>query len=263
VSWRIDREVFVLAGGSCALLMQAAHPAVAAGVAQHSSYRTDPYGRLSRTLRSSLAVAFGTRRQAAAAIRHINAIHAKVRGTIPETGEPYRALDPAALLWVHATLVDTAVRVYDRFVAHLTAEDAEAYHRECAPVAWQLGIPRAALPPTLAELRAWMDEMVASGAVRVTPTARDIARTILRPGRFPPGIVWDAAHLASLATLRPDLREQYGLAWDPRRERAAALLAGGTRRLLPLVPPPLRYVPHARRAVARVHHVAAGAGGAD
>lgn len=255
-AWRVDREVMVLAGGSCALLMQAAHPAVAAGVAQHSSYRLDPFGRLLRTLASSFAVVFGTRTQAAAAIRRVNAIHAAVRGTIPETGERYSALEPEALLWVHATLVVTALRVYDRFVRQLTPAEAEAYHREATPIAELLHVPPAALPATLGETRAWMDQMIASGRVRVTPTAREIARTVLYPTPFPPRVAWDAAHLISISMLPDPIRRGYGLHWSRSRERGVDRLAAATRRLLPLVPGPLRYVPHARRAEARVRRVA-------
>ena len=87
-SWRIDRELIVLAGGSCALLMQAAHPVVAAGVTEHSSYASDPFGRLTRTLESSFDVVFGSRSTAEAAIRRVNAIHAAVRGEMPD-GRPY------------------------------------------------------------------------------------------------------------------------------------------------------------------------------
>lgn len=251
VSWRVDREVLVLAGGPCALLMQAAHPAVAAGVSEHSTYRTDPFGRLQRTLTSSFSVIFGTRSHAQRTLRRINAIHASVRGRLPESGEAYSALDPQALLWVHATLIDTALRVYDRFVAPLGADEAEAYHRESAQVAMALAVPRDILPPTLAELRAWMAGMVDSGQVRVTPQARDIADRVLYPTRLPPRLAWDAAHLISLATLPDPLRRQYGVAWSPARERGVDRLAGLTRRLLPFVPAPLRYVPQARRAARR------------
>ena len=106
VSWRIDRELVVLAGGSCALLMQVAHPIVAAGVVDHSTYATDPFGRLLRTLESSFDVVFGSRSVAEATIRRLNAIHASVRGTMPDRASTYSALDPEALLWVHATLID-------------------------------------------------------------------------------------------------------------------------------------------------------------
>ena len=251
VSWRVDRELVVLAGGSCALLMQAAHPVVAAGVVQHSTYAADPFGRLMRTLTSSFDVVFGDRARADAAIRRVNAIHASVRGQLPD-GAPYSALDPEALLWVHATLVDTALRVYSRFVEPLTVADEQAYHEEAARVAARLGVAPSDLPDRVADLRAWMDEMVESGRVRVTPDARRIAATVLRPVRWVPALAWDAAHLVSLATLREPLRGQYGIRWSPARERGIDRLGAVSRRALPLLPAALRHAPQARQAERRV-----------
>ena len=251
VSWRIDRELVVLAGGSCALLLQAAHPSVAAGVAQHSTYATDPFGRLLRTLESSFSVVFGSRSDAEATIRRVNAIHGAVRG-LRADGRPYSALDAEALLWVHATLVDTALRVYDRFVAPLSGADAQAYHEESARVAVALGVPAGDLPPTIDGLREWMDEMMAGGRVHVTPDARRIARTVLYPSRLLPRLVWDAAHLVSLATLPEPIRRQYGIRWSGARDRGVRRLAAASRRVLPFVPGPLRHAPHARAADRRV-----------
>ncbi len=252
MSWKIDREVLVLAGGSCALLMQAAHPSVAAGVAEHSTYATDPVGRLLRTLTSSYDVIFGSRSTADAAIRRVNAIHASVRGRLPGSGEAYSARDPEALLWVHATLVDTALRVYGRFVAPLSAADEQAYHRECARVAKLLGVPSGDIPSTIDELRTWMASMIESGRVCVTPTAREIASTVLYPTRLLPRVAWDAAHLISLATLPVPLRQQYGIGWSAARQRGVERMASGIRGVLPVVPGVLRHVPHSRSAERRV-----------
>jgi uncharacterized protein (DUF2236 family) len=252
VAWRVDREVIVLAGGSCALLMQAAHPVVAAGVDQHSTYETDPFGRLRRTLTSSFDVVFGTRSRADAAIRRVNAIHAAVRGQLPG-GAAYSAADPEALLWVHATLVDTALRIYSRFIGPLTSDEERRYLQEAAEVAERLGVLPADLPSEVPELRGWMAEMVETGRVRVTPAARRIARTVLYPNGLVPRIAWDAAHLVSLATLPDPLRRQYGIRWSDRRERGVERVAAVTRRALPLVPAPLRFVPQARTAERRVH----------
>jgi len=252
VSWRVDREVLVLAGGSCALLMQLAHPAVAAGVAEHSDFRADPFARLRRTLAATYAVVFGTTPRAERAIRRMNAIHAQVAGTVPETGEPYRALDPALLLWVHATLVDTAIRVYDRFVSPLSGEDAEAYHAEARQIALRLGVPDSSLPATLAGLRAEMQRMIGSGEVGVTPTARGLATQVLYPTPFPPRVAWDLAHLVSLSVLPPAIRRGYGIPWSRGRARGVDLLAAASRRLLPYVPEPLRHVPAARSAERRL-----------
>jgi len=257
VSWRIDREAFVLAGGSCALLMQLAHPAVAAGVAEHSDFRADPFARLRRTLSATYAVVFGSTPRAERAIRRMNAIHASVAGTVPETGEPYSALDPALLLWVHATLVDTAIRVYDRFVGRLSEAEAEAYHAEARQIAIRLGASDASLPRTLRDLRAEMDRMIRSGEVRVTATARSLAPAVLYPTRFPPRPVWDLAHLVSLSVLPPAIRRGYGISWSHRRERGVELLGSASRLLLPMVPDLLRHVPAARSAEGRLQRASA------
>jgi uncharacterized protein (DUF2236 family) len=251
VSWRVDRELMVLAGGSCALLLQAAHPSVAAGVAQHSTYATDPFGRLMRTLDSSFAVVFGSRSDADATLRRVNAVHAAVRGQRAD-GAAYSALDPEALLWVHATLVDTALRVYDRFVRRLTDADRQRYHEESARVGIALGIPADVMPATFVELRSWMDGMITSGQVRVTPDARRIAGTVLYPVRFPPRIAWDVAHLVSMSTLHPNIRRQYGVGWSAARERGMQRLAALSRRVLPLLPGPMRTAPQTRAADRRV-----------
>ena len=251
VAWRVDRELIVLAGGSCALLMQAAHPVVAAGVVDHSTYATDPFGRLMRTLTSSFDVVFGDRAQADAAIRRVNAIHAAVRGRLAD-GAPYSALDPEALLWVHATLIDTALHVYGRFVEPLSAADEQRYHEEAAQVAARLGVAPSDLPDRLVDLRMWMEGMVDGGRVHVTPEARRVADTVLRPIRWVPRPVWDVAHLVSFATLPDPLRRQYGIRWSAARERGIERIAAVSRRALPLLPPRMRFAPQARNAQRRV-----------
>lgn len=259
ISWRIDRELAVLAGGSCALLMQVAHPVVAAGVAEHSTYATDPLGRLLRTLESSFEVVFGSRSTAEAAIRRVNAVHRSVCGRMPGGTTAYSARDPEALLWVHATLVDTALRVYGRFVSSLSAADEEEYHRESARIAVMLGVPKALLPSTIGALRGWMADRVADETVRVTPLARRIARSVLYPIPAVPRLAWDAAHLISLSTLPSALRGQYGIPWSAARERGVERIASVTRRTLPLVPPLLRHAPQARAADRRVHQAGGSA----
>lgn len=251
MAWRVDREVLVLGGGTCALLLQLAHPAVAAGVAQHSTFRDDPFDRLRRTLAATLAIVFGTTHRAERALARIDAIHGAVRGTVPESGEPYDARDPRLLLWVHATLVDTALRIYDRFVAPLDAAEAQAYHAEARRIAVRLGVPEAAVPGTLTELRTFMATMVASGEVRVSPTALGLRDAVRYPMRVPPRFAWDLAHLASDSVMHPELRRQYGIRWSAGREAGMRGVAAVSRRLLPLVPAPLRHLPPARAAERR------------
>jgi uncharacterized protein (DUF2236 family) len=189
---------------------------------------------------------FGDRSSAERAIRRINAVHQLVSGVVSETGRPYRALDPALLLWVHATLIDTALRMHDRFVAPLSPAEMNDYHLEAAEVAVRLGVPEAMLPSTVAGLRAWMDGLIASGEVRVGPTALSLLPSILYPTRFPPRVAWDAGHLASVSILDRRIRRQYGLPWNRRREQGVARLAAASRRIVPLLPDVLRYVPPAR-----------------
>ena len=170
-------------------------------------------------------------------------------------------MDPDALLWVHATLVDTALRVYSRFVEALTPAEEQAYYVECNRVAQILGVRPADLPPMIADLRAWMTEMIESGRIRVTPAASEIARTVLYPTRVLPRLAWDAAHLVSLSALPAALRAQYGIRWSARRERGVERLARISRGLMPFVPALLRHAPQARAADRRVRRALQRAGG--
>ena len=256
MAWRIDGEALVLAGGTAALLMQLAHPAVAAGVAQHSDFQADPFARLRRTLNASYAVVFGTTSRAERAIRRMNAIHGAVRGAIPEGGERYDARDPSLLLWVHATLVDTALRVHDTYVARLSAAEQQAYHAESRQIAIRLGVPADVVPETLVELRAEMLRSMADGTVRVSATARALASSVLYPTRFPPRAVWDVGHLISMSVLPEPIRRGYGLSWSPARQRGMDRVGALSRRLLPLVPRRIRRVPQsvaAEQRMARLH----------
>jgi uncharacterized protein (DUF2236 family) len=147
--------------------------------------------------------------------------------------------------------------VYSRFVAPLSAEEERAYLHEASAVAERLGVLRSDLPHDVPELRTWMAWMIEGGRVAVTPEALRIARTVLYPSRILPRAAWDVAHLISLATLPDALRHQYGIRWSPARDRGVDRLAAITRRSLPLVPAPLRFVPQARAAERRVRRAAA------
>ena len=226
----------LLLGGGRALLMQLAHPLVAAAVAAHSGFQSDPFARLQRTLETSYVIVFGTVDQARDAAAAVRAVHERV------VGEGYRAEDPALLLWVHATLVDTALRVHKRFLRPLRPADAERYYQESAVVAELLGLPRAAQPADLAAFRDYVRTPV--GDLEITDTARRLAHDVLHP-RIP----WPVQPLAELgrqltAGLLPlPLRLQYGLSWDANRERALLLAGLGSRLVLPRVPSVLRRVP--------------------
>src|SRR2546426_8425486 len=142
ITRRVNRENVLLLGGGRALLMQLAHPMVAAGVDEHSDFRRHPVRRLRRTIRMTMAIVFGDRETALAAARSVNHAHSRVRG------EGYRALDPDLLLWVHATLVDSALVTYETFVKPLAAREREAFYQESKLLGEILGIPREHFPNT-------------------------------------------------------------------------------------------------------------------
>ena len=262
VAWTIHRERVLLAGWGRAILLQIAHPMVARGVAEHSAFTTEPWGRLRRlhrTLRSMLALTFGPAEEASAAASRINAIHDRVHGRLGEpaggapAGAGYTAHDPALLTWVHATLLDSFLLAYRLFVGPISPAAADRYCGEASGIEMHLGIPAGHLPRTEAHLHDYLETMLASGAIEVTDTARGLSREILAPSasRVLGPALWLAA-LPTVGLLPPTVRAAYGLSWDRRRERALRVLAAVTRRALPLAPPALRYWAVARRAERRL-----------
>lgn len=258
VAWRIHRERILLAGWGRAILLQIAHPQVAQGVAEHSAFTAEPWGRLRRlhrTLSSMLALTFGTDAEATATAARINAIHDRVHGRLgapaggAPAGTPYSAHDPALLAWVHATLLDSFLLAYRCFVGPLDEADADRYCAEASGIEPRLGIPPGRLPRTVAQLSDYLDAMRASGAIEVTDTARSLSREIIAPPapRVLRPALWLAA-LPAVGLLPPAIRAAYGLPWDARRERALRIVAAAARGALPLTPPGLRYWAAARRA---------------
>ena len=136
MTWRINREGVLLLGGGRALILQVAHPLVAAGVAEFSDYREDPWGRLYRTLDTTTAIVFGDSQTSAEASARLERVHDRVRGTTGEAGgrfpagTAYEANDPDLLMWVFATLVDTSILVYDRYVRPLSIDERCSYYEE-------------------------------------------------------------------------------------------------------------------------------------
>src|SRR6187401_780127 len=162
---RINAERLVLLGWSRAILLQMAHPLVAAGVADHSHFRAGPMmavRRLRETIKSMLALSFGDAFEAGHVIAAIRAIHTRVRGQLRESTGPfpagtrYSAEDPALLLWVHATLIDSVVLVYEQLVGPLSASERDQYLVEAADVAIALGAIDADLPRTWTALEAYL-----------------------------------------------------------------------------------------------------------
>ncbi len=230
----VDGEAVVLVGGGRALLMQIAHPLVAQGVAEHSEWRGDRFGRLLRTLRPMFAIVFGNADEVRAAARGVNSVH---RGV---TGADYEARDPELLLWVHATLVDTALECHRRFVRALPPEREARYYEDTKLVGRLLGVPEALLPPDIDAFNAYLDAMIER--LEVSEMARAIARELCRAAPpFGPLIVPWREITAGL--LPPRLRHEYGMAWDPARAALFEGVSALSRAVWPRLPRVLRRPP--------------------
>ena len=243
VTWQINQEPVLLLGGGRALLMQLAHPGVAAGVAQHSDFRDRPLRRLLRTLELTLALTFGSRQQALAAARQINAVHQRVRGN------GYSATDPRLLLWVHATLIDSALATYSVFVRRPTDADRETYYQEAKLIGGLLGLPNARYPARFAEFEAYVAGMIAGGELVIDGRARDLAEAVLRPPlRRVPHLAYRPFEAVTSGLLPPGRRQAYGLRWGRPERLAFAAARRGLPAVLDLLPRRLRQVPPARAA---------------
>ena len=249
VARRVNRESFLLLGGTAALLMQIAHPLVAAGVDQHSDFRRAPLGRLLRTLNTTLAIVFSDSPRAKSAMARINRRHVGVRG-LSRSGARYDALDPALLLWVQCTLVLTSLRLYELVMGRLSSDEREEYWKEAKLIAAGLGLPRKAAPRTFADLERYESEMLRTVVVP-DDTSRAAARDVLRPFGWIPGPLWWPLDALTAGLLPAKLRSALGLRFHtPERLFFRASIVG-VRMILPLVPRSLRLVPQARRAGSR------------
>lgn len=235
VTRRVNLEPVIFLGGGRALLLQVAHPSVAAGVAEHSDYRRDPWGRLARTLDVMMKMAFAEPAVSARQQRRLEATHRRVSGVRPD-GVAYSAGDPALLCWVWATLVDTALVMYERCFGRLPAADRERYYREQKVLARACGVPPDACPETMADFEAYMAATVADG-LRVTPPALAVGAAVTAPVlRWPLGPLAAAPlRLVTAGLLPPSLRAGYGLRWSVADERRLAVVFGllGTGRVVP------------------------------
>jgi uncharacterized protein (DUF2236 family) len=238
ITRRVNRENILLLGGGRALLMQLAHPMVAAGVDEHSDFRSHPVRRLRRTVRMTMAIVFGDQETAEAAARAVNRVHGRVRG------DDYHALDPDLLLWVHATLVDSALVTYETFVQPLSKDEREDFYQESKLLGELLLVPRERFPERLSDFEAYVARMIEDGPVAVTDRARALGRLVLRPRlRLLPGPAMLPFEVVTAGLLPATLREQYGLAWGARQRRAFRLAVAAVPRVVALTPPVLRVWP--------------------
>jgi uncharacterized protein (DUF2236 family) len=253
--WRVNREMIGLLAGGRALLMQIAHPKVAAGVAEHSHFQKDPLSRLRRTMNTMWSIVFDEPARARDSLGRIANVHSRVQGFVAPgegfTGMRYTASDPELLLWVHATLIDSGMVAYENFVAPLSPRESRDYYEESKTLARLFEIPQRLLPDTLADFQEYMNAQIAGSQLAVGRAARALADDILHPSPWfmkPAGPVF---RLITAGLLPSRLREAYGLEWNPPREKAFKRAVQVVRALRPFVPSALRIVPQARAAERR------------
>jgi uncharacterized protein (DUF2236 family) len=230
---RVGNEPLVpLLGGGPAVLLQVAHPLVAAGIVRHSAYEDDLWKRFMRTMEALYLIVYGSRREADSAGEIVRAVHAAVQGRTEEqlgpfpAGTVYSAADPQLMLWVHATLVETSLAVVQRFAGALSDAEQEAYYREMGVVARVFGVPPTVIPRTFADFREYLAAQLGGPEIVVTAPARDVAGAILRaplPGPLRAAV--PAHRLATAAFLPKRLRHEYGLRWSPAHAAALELSA--------------------------------------
>ncbi len=243
ITWQVNREAIVVAGWGRAILLQLAHPAVAAGVHHHSTFRgslRSSVRRLRSTVAAMLSITFGDTDQMIAAAAGINVIHDRVRGRVRDgdgASDTYSAHDPELQRWVHATLLESIPLIYERLVGPLSAIERDRYCREAAIMEPLLGTPGGSLPRNAAELDAYMREMLTGGTLVVSDTSRSLAQALLYPPRW--YVAWPAfraMQLLTIGSLPPSIRSAYGFKWRHRDVRALArwtALLKTSRRMLP------------------------------
>jgi len=214
IVWRVHRDRSFPLAGMRALMVQALHPLAMAGVAQHSDWQRDPFGRLAATSGYVLTVTYGDVASANEAAARVRAVHKHVRGTDPETGLPYAAEDPDLLLWIHAALVESIMTIVQRYGRGLDPADGDRYVAEMVPFAEIVGVPSDMVPRSAEAL----DEYLRSvELVRITQAAREAIAVVLDP----PGLddatrdLWHDLAQVATGTLPDWARDAYGFATPP------------------------------------------------
>ncbi|MBV9284360.1 MAG: DUF2236 domain-containing protein [Acidimicrobiia bacterium] len=237
---RVSDEPAIGFGAGRALLLQLAHPHVAAGVAEHSDFTEHPFKRLQGTLEAVYTMVYGDLALAESVGRRVQWIHGFV------TSPAYRANDPANLLWVHATLLDSALSCYERLVRPLSHDEVETYYEEMAVIAERFGCPRSEQPATYAAFRDYFAEQVE--AMDVTDVGRRLSADVLAPKlpaklHVPLKPLLAVQRLVAVGTLPEPIRRRFGFSWDDRRQRRLDRVHAAARAYHRAIPRPVRIAP--------------------
>jgi uncharacterized protein (DUF2236 family) len=247
VTWQIDRESAIFLGAGRALLLQLAHPWVAAAIEQHSDTFADPVGRFHRTFSAVFSMVFGTLGQSLSTARRLHHRHAGIKGQLPcpagpfPVGSCYCANAIPALRWVYATLIETALVAYELVLPPLTSQQREQYYRESLLFAALFGIPKECLPPDWTAFSDYFSATVQSDTLSLTNRARTVARRLLAGADlwFPVPVAYQDL---TAALLPQPVRERFGFPDGALEQREIHRLIALLQRVYPLLPRRLRYV---------------------
>jgi uncharacterized protein (DUF2236 family) len=245
--WRVNREAVIFLAAGRALLLQLAHPWVAAAIAEHSRALSNPVGRFHRTFQVVFAAVFGSLDQAFAAARRLHRRHSQITGTMPvsagrfRAGSRYAANNISALRWVHATLIESALLAHDLVLGQTFPEERGRYYQESKRFAGLFGIPPDLLPADDAAFSAYTEAMGNSDILTVSDMARHIAEQLFTGAG--PGFGVPIDYRALTSSLLPErLCRDFRLRCTGIERRQAARAVGMMRHLYPLLPSRLRYV---------------------
>jgi uncharacterized protein (DUF2236 family) len=257
ISWKVNRESALFLGAGRAALLQLAHPWVAAALHQHSNLQTDPLARFHNTFRVVFTMVFGTLEQALASSRHLYQLHTRIKGQLPANvaaypqGAPYEANELNALLWVYATLVESALLAYDSVLPPLSSNERETYYAESKTMAALFGIPATALPVNWCGFEAYNRAMRTSDTLGVNALSREMAHRVLHGrGSWVPVPRWYRALTAAWIPAR--LRDEFSLPYGKREKDAVARAQGWLPRIYQRLPATLRFVGPYQEARARL-----------
>ncbi|MEE8581152.1 MAG: oxygenase MpaB family protein [Myxococcota bacterium] len=232
---RISGENAMLFGGGCALLLEIAHPLVAAGVARHSNFRSEPLVRLQRTLEAMNEIVFGDLDVALAAARRVWRVHAQVRGRLSLRAGPfgpestYDGRDPELQRWVWASLLWTSLRVLERLLEPVSAAEKQAFYHDHRVVALVLRVTPGLVPSDFPAFLRYFDDVVSGGTLTVTDEARSIAQFVLDPPVSASG--GRLLRAMTTALLPPPIRMAFGLSWEEADAARLDSLCGAVRGL--------------------------------
>jgi uncharacterized protein (DUF2236 family) len=262
-SWKINRESALFLGAGRAALMQLAHPWVATALEQHSTLMQRPIARFHSTFRVVFTMIFGSLQQATAAARHLYELHSHIQGRLSDEvarwprGSHYQANEIAALRWVYATLIESAVLAYETVLPPLTPDELAAYYAESKTLASLFGLPASALPPDWKSFLIYCRETEPSNDLGVSDSARSMAHNLLAgAGSWIKPPRWYRA--LTTVSLPPRFRTEFQLPLTPDDERALSKARNRLPRIYRHLPGALRFVGPWHEAQARLDGKSAG-----